>query len=107
MNERLLPAGRKHNPPIWLFRCLLGEGQYHLEPNIHVTLSSRSYREVSLGNGSAVEFISAGAVLPRASQATNANACSFATARRHAIVGGALVATVADLPNPSVYVRPP
>ena len=63
-------------------------------------------RTVNLGNATecAVQFISAGAVLPKASLASNANACSFATARRHAVVGGALVATVADLPKPSVYV---
>ena len=51
-----------------------------------------------------MEFISAGAVLPKRSLASDANACSFATARRHAVVGGALVATVADLPKPSVFV---
>lgn len=61
-------------------------------------------RTASLGNSSSVQFISAGAVLPKASQASNANACSFAVARRHAITGGALIATVADLPKPSVFV---
>ena len=90
----------------------LGKAQPYLalvlgchQPNAGI-LSFPAFRSYLLGNSSAgVQFIPAGAVLPKPSQASNANACSFAVARRPATVGGALIATVADLPKPSVYVR--
>ena len=52
-------------------------------------------------------LLPAGAILPSANQATGANQCAFSTENhRQTKRGGSFVATVADLPQPSIYVRP-
>ena len=50
-------------------------------------------------------LISAGATAPQASLESGANQCSYSTENYRAIKrGGAYVATIADLPQPSLYV---
>ena len=51
-------------------------------------------------------LLPAGAMLPSADQATGANQCAFSTKNHRATKrGGSFVATVADLPQSSIYVR--
>ena len=47
----------------------------------------------------------AGATAPQQSQDSDANACSYGETYRAAVRGGAYVATPADYPQPSLYVR--
>ena len=50
--------------------------------------------------------VPAGAIFPQPSTAAGANQCSFASGIPRAVKrGGSFIATVADLPQPSVYVR--
>lgn len=60
---------------------------------------------LSGAKNTSTSLISAGATAPEASLETGANQCSFSTENYRAIKrGGAYVATVADLPQPSLYV---
>lgn len=53
-------------------------------------------------------LLPAGANLPAVNRATGANQCSFSTGTyRTARRGGAFVGTVADFPQPSIYVSLP
>lgn len=56
-----------------------------------------------LGN---TTFISAGAVRPSAAEDTDANQCSLGELYRIGKRGGPFIATNADIPTASVYVRP-
>ena len=57
------------------------------------------------GTDAEAALIPAGAVQPTKNTDTGANACSFGEVNRKAKRGGRWVATVADLPAPSLYVR--
>jgi len=52
-------------------------------------------------------LVMAGAVAPLRSLASTANECSFASVSRAAKKGGGYVVTIADLPQPSLYVSSP
>lgn len=63
---------------------------------------------LSGAKNTSTSLVSAGATAPQASLETGANQCSFSTENYRAIKrGGAYVATIADLPQPSLYVIKP
>lgn len=72
-----------------------------------VVRGCRLYRVIEVGSAATTTtLIPAGAVLPQRSQASTADECSFASVSRAAKRGGSFVVTIADLPQPSLYVSP-